>query len=669
MPIKYIPFYPEPIEGQALLNNFTRARRALSYRDNDKPAQRILRGMPLYEVDKVEQVGDNAQGNMLIRGECLSACAYLKEQGIKVDLVYIDPPFASGANYAKNVYLRRNPKVAQAITQAEQELDNEALRAFEETMYGDIWTKEAYLNWMYENLVAIKSVMSATASIYVHLDWHIGHYVKVLMDEVFGEGNFRNEIIVRRTKKNIRETERVRALNIATDSIYFYAMGDDVSILPPSRESIRDERWHSFDAPNWSGNRPNLVYELFGKMPPQSRCWLRPKSGADDLVDQGRLRPNPKTGKPEYLIDATDTMICDSLWDDIAAYSFQNDYSTEKNPDLLQRIIEASSNAGMVVADFFGGSGVTARVAHDQGRTFIHTDVGINSIQTARDRLKIAGASFDILEVRDGVALFRNPAQTMDKLASLIPGLGRSDEIDSFWAGAIQDGKKGLTPVYLPNLLDHREKLLDIPQVNRIVNGQIPGLPDSVRHVIVYYVDIEDEKAARDFIREYGSPLIDVELRDLKTVLHEIVIEDEVEFSLSDADDAHKVEITRFHSDRLAQKIEAHNQKLQLNAGKKKARQQKLEEAGRDDQESTATFTPIEISETGLELIEFISLDCTAAEGAWHSDAEIKIDKKGYVTRDGVKTKEFWDGTITATKRPLRLKVRNIAGDETVQKF
>ncbi|GIV67050.1 MAG: hypothetical protein KatS3mg047_1443 [Bellilinea sp.] len=79
----------------------------------------------------------------------------------------------------------------------------------------------------------------------------------------------------------------------------------------------------------------------------------------------------------------------------------------------------------MIVADFFGGSGVTAKVAHDLGRRFIHVDVGINSIQTTRDRLIAAGASFDILEVRDGVALFRNPAQTMEKLASLIPSLGK----------------------------------------------------------------------------------------------------------------------------------------------------------------------------------------------------------------------------------------------------
>ena len=191
MAIRYIPFYPEPIEGQAVLNNF---KRTLRYHGTDKLQDDLRRGMPLYELEKKEEVGTPGD-NLVIRGECISACAYLREQGKKVDLVYIDPPFASGAYYAKQVYIRRNPKLASEIKAAEQELEDEELRSFEEKMYGDVWDKEKYLNWMYENLTAIKSVMSENASIYVHLDWHIGHYVKVLMDEIFGEDNFVNEII------------------------------------------------------------------------------------------------------------------------------------------------------------------------------------------------------------------------------------------------------------------------------------------------------------------------------------------------------------------------------------------------------------------------------------------------------------------------------------------
>ena len=120
MPIKYIPFIPEPVEGQAVLANFNRV---LKYRGADDVSRTIRRGMPYYELEKRETVGENPDVNMVIRGECVSACAYLKDNGIQVDLVYIDPPFASGADYAKKVYLRRNPKVAEAIVRAEDDLD------------------------------------------------------------------------------------------------------------------------------------------------------------------------------------------------------------------------------------------------------------------------------------------------------------------------------------------------------------------------------------------------------------------------------------------------------------------------------------------------------------------------------------------------------------------
>ena len=136
MPIKYIPFIPEPVEGQAVLGNFNRI---LRYKGADELSMTLQRGMPLYEMEKQETVGENTDGNMVIRGECVSACAYLKEQGVQVDLVYIDPPFASGADYAKKVYIRRNPKVAEAIAtlkamgrkefiKTTESLDREALK-------------------------------------------------------------------------------------------------------------------------------------------------------------------------------------------------------------------------------------------------------------------------------------------------------------------------------------------------------------------------------------------------------------------------------------------------------------------------------------------------------------------------------------------------------------
>lgn len=245
MPIKYVPFIPEPIDGQAVLSNF---KRALKYKGADDAKMTLQRGMPLYEMETRETVGANPDGNMVIRGECVSACAYLRDRGVQVDLVYIDPPFASGADYAKQVYIRRNPKLAEAVAQAERSLDMEDLKSFEEKMYGDVWDKEKYLNWMYENLMAIKSVMSETASIYVHLDWHIGHYVKILMDEIFGEDNFQAEIVWKRMTPSGFKGKY--GIGHSHDSIYWYSRQDDYvynPIMIPYSQSYLDERFGKVD--------------------------------------------------------------------------------------------------------------------------------------------------------------------------------------------------------------------------------------------------------------------------------------------------------------------------------------------------------------------------------------------------------------------------------------
>ena len=657
MPIKYVPFIPEPIEGQAVLGNFNRV---LRYQGADEVSMTIQRGMPLYEVEKQETVGENKDGNMVIRGECISACAYLKEQGVKIDLVYIDPPFASGADYAKQVYIRRNPKAAKAIEQAEQELDIEDLKSFEEKMYGDIWDKEKYLSWMYENLMAIKSVMSETASIYVHLDYHIGHYVKILLDEIFGEDNFRNEIIWKRATAH----SDAQFYGNNFDCIYFYtkAQGeytfntvyqpyDEAYISRFSRQDPDGRRWDSGNLTAKGLQGGGYDYEYRGCR----SLWRMPLETMKRLDAEGRIHITKNGGlRSKVYLDELPGMPAQAMWTDINAVNSQAnekaDYATQKPEALLERIINASSNPGMVVADFFGGSGVTAAVANKLGRRFIHCDIGLNSIQTARDRLKADGAEFDILEIKDGVQLFRNPVQTMDKIKSLIPGLRNEDSLDSFWEGAIMDSKLGTIPVYVPNLMDSSTKLLDTVLINRIIHQAIPDLDSSIKKVIVYYIDITSEKEIRKFIAADDSTAVEIELRDLKAVLDEVIIGDEAEFHVEEVPEGmfpgFQVSIDRFISDRVLSKIMEYNQKSMLNTKK--------------------AFTPIQISEEGLETIEFLSLDCTAAEGEWHSDSELKIDKNGFVIRNGEKTKTFWDGTIRSDKKPFRLKIRNICGDETV---
>ena len=670
MAIKYIPYFPNTLEGQAVLDNFVRTKRILRYRDNDRVEERIQQGMPLYETELQERVGRNQNGNLVLRGECLSACAYLKDKGITVDLVYIDPPFASGADYAKKVYLRRNPKVAEAIRQAESELDIEELRSFEEKMYGDIWNKESYLNWMYENLMAIKSVMSDTASIYVHLDYHIGHYVKILMDEVFGEDNFRNEIV---WKRSTAHNDSTGYANLH-DCIFYYSKSSDlyfdIPMVPYTQEYI--ERYYNKTDEN---GRKYLDRDLSAKglkgsgysysWNGKEGYWRCPISTMQKMEKEGRLYYT-SNGTPRYkqYLDEMEGVPAQDLWTDIYAVNSQADervdYATQKPEALLERIINASSNKGMVVADFFGGSGVTAAVANRLGRKFIHTDININSIQTTRDRLLAAKAEFDVMEIKDGVSLYRNPVQTMERLKKLIPGLRNEDALDKFWEGSIVDTKFGMTPVYLPNLMDGSTRVLDKPLMNRIIREAMPDLPDNTKRVIVYYIDIDNREEIERFIREQGNPLVTIELRDLKQVLDNVVVEDLAEWEVSEESNGlfngWKVEIKQFQSDRVRQKIYEINQKNQIQVLQQKAK-------GKEK-----TFTPILVSDEGLETIEWISLDCTAAEKdvPWHSDSEIKIDKVGYVIKNGTKTTEYWDACIRCDHQPLRMKIRNICGDETV---
>ena len=512
--------------------------------------------------------------------------------------------------------------------------------------------------------------MSESASIYVHLDWHMLHYVKILMDEIFGEDNFINEIIWRR-KQSVSWASK--QFGITNDTILWYGYNADEYIFNPEY-SIDDENTKNYlekrfvyDDNDGRGKymksplvnslyRPNLKYVFHGVNPPENG-WLYKKERLEEWYQNNELvmpsDPNMRIYRKIYASTYQGQPI-QNIWLDIpivnpmAKERADVDYATQKPEALLERIVRTSSNDNMVVADFFGGSGVTAAVANKLGRRFIHADIGLNSIQITRDRLVSDGAEFDVLEIKDGVQLYRNPVQTMDKIKSLIPGLKNEDSLDYFWEGAISDSKLGTIPVYVPNLMDSASKLLDKVTMNRIIHQAIPELDNDIKKVIVYYIDITDEVEIMNFIKEDDSTTVEIELRDLKSILDDVVIGDYAEFHAEEIAGGYAVAIDKFMSDRVLSKITEFNQKAFLNSSAKKP------------------YKSIEISEEGLELIEFLSLDCTATGGEWHSDSEIKIDKNGYVIVDGNKTKEFWDGYIRSTKKPLRLKIRNICGDETV---
>lgn len=667
MAVKYIPFIPNVIHGQAVLDNFVRTQRILRYHGDGEVLTSLQRGMPYFEAEVQETVGKNKLDNLLMRGECVSACAYLKEKGVQVDLVYIDPPFASGADYSKKVFLRRNPKVAEAITKAERQLDVEEMKSFEEKMYGDVWKKEDYLNWMYQNLCAIKSIMSDTASIYVHLDWHIVHYVKILMDEIFGEDNFINDITWKRQTSSGFKGKNAMGKN--HDNILVYSNSDDfvynTEYIPYSDEYIEQRFTHTEIV---DGKERRFKDAFLGTATSQETI--------DKLLSENKIYYTETGGmRLKVYLDEAPGIPLDDIWTDISAVNSQADeridYATQKPEALLERIIKASSNEGMLVADFFGGGGVTAAVANRLGRRFIHNDIGINSIQTTRDRLVATGASFTHLEIKDGVNLFRNPQQTNDKLMELT-GISKEAFANDFWSGCITDSKLGMIPVHLPNFLPGKRPMVDEAFLNVLVHEQMAAVPDGVKKVVIYYIDTTDKDVRDEFIHKHNIfTEIDIDFQDLKPILDNVVVEDIVDCSLSEAkleEDVFpvwQVTINSFVSDRVLKNIHEENEKRYQQYLKKLEKQDITEESKKPK------FVKIEVSDEGLECIEWLSLDCQSSEKSapWHSDVEVKIDAAGYVIRNGKKTSQLWDGTISTddnANMPLRLKIRNICGDETV---
>jgi adenine-specific DNA-methyltransferase len=661
MPIKYIPYNVSTVRGQAILGEGSIQRfHKLKYQNQTSKESIVSRGIPFFETDVIEKVyskipllrgGNEVDGvdlqNFVIQGDCLNAIAYCKNQGIKIDLVYIDPPFASNANYSKTIHLRKNPKIAQLIEQEESKIktkaeeggiiDNSDLQSFEETMYGDIWQKEDYLNWIYERLLAIRDVMSDTASIYVHLDWHIGHYVKILMDEIFGEEMFRREIIWNRKNPSGGKAAANNYIHVH-DTIFFYTKGEEDVF--------------------------NKEYENY------SDKYIEQRFLQED--EKGRFRIQGKDSRKQYLNESKGLAVT-SVWEipDVNVMALERlDYSTQKPEALLERIIKASSNEGMVVADFFGGSGVTAKVAHDLGRKFITSDVNINSIQTIRDRLMNAGASFSVLKVRDGVDLYRNPIQTMNKLASLLPNLNKEHSYAprDFWFGSMPDDKGNSCPVWVPDLKGTQRLFTESVMTSVVMNT-----PDEISKVIIYYVAIDDMKTIDKIIKNHdrrnydsGKP-IEYEFRALSDILDDVIVDDTVEYQIEKIDTGFEIEIQSFYSDTLAKRIDEYNQKK----SRIKKNGEELFENNSEQIEatpkSTKKFVPIELSATGLELIEMIETGIMDKD-IWKAEQTLKINKYGYVENNGVKTKTFWNGKMIVKNSPKFLKVRNIAGDEVILK-
>ena len=363
----------------------------------------ILANTLAVPLQPVRTFGSNGEwSNMLIFGDNLQVMKSLLEMkkagklcnadgtpGAR--LIYIDPPFATKQEFR----------------------GSQDQKAYQDKIAG-----AQFLEFLRKRLVFLRELLSADGSIYIHLDYRKKHYVKIIMDEIFIENNFRNEIAANRIKKNVRERERVKKLNEEFDTILFYSRNNSLLILPPTRKDIKPDRWHAFDA---AGFRTGMDYEIFGFKPAPSRhwhwskekafiakknyeVWEREFSQKETLGEywirtEGKfqfVRANLNTGKPEYFIPASEESLCNNLWNDISGYSFSYNYPTEKNEALLERIIRMASNDGDIVLDSFAGSGTTLAVAEKLGRRWIGVDCGKLAIYTMQKRLLNISDSKDL---------------------------------------------------------------------------------------------------------------------------------------------------------------------------------------------------------------------------------------------------------------------------------
>jgi adenine specific DNA methylase Mod len=267
----------------------------------------------------------------------------------KVDLIYIDPPFDSKADYRTKITLPGNEITQKPTT-------------FEQFGYSDLWQKGtvSYLEYMYPRLLLMRELLSDKGSIYVHIDWHVGHYIKILLDDIFGKENFVNEIV---WDKGFRGTESKIIYQHAHDIIFFYSKNKKYGyIWNQDYQPYKDKSMGRYNKIDENGKYYALIK----------------RTRTDGSVYYGKTYPKDEGKRINDVISHIATMA--------STNSERLNYDTQKPESLLEIFIKTSSNEGDLVCDFFGGSGTTAAVAERLGRRWITTDIGKPSNLVMRKR-------------------------------------------------------------------------------------------------------------------------------------------------------------------------------------------------------------------------------------------------------------------------------------------
>lgn len=369
--------------------------------------KRPFNGGTFYPAQLKETYG-NANGggwlNKIFWGDNLQVMGHLlKEYRGKIDLIYIDPPFDSKADYKMKIKLKGNEVLN----------DN---NAFESKQYGDIWTNDEYLQFMYERLKVMWELLSDTGSIILHCDWRKSAHLRCILDEVFGISNFRNEIIWENQGSWI---ESDRYFPRRHNSLFFYSKTDNYKFNPLNDDDIsvgvNYNRWYDYIIDN----------RIFGKNAPTHDARFKPY--LEKFIKEHGRKPKDN----DIIVEFKGSLI-GSVWyiKVVDPKSPENEnYPTQKPEKLIYRFINSLTNPGDIVFDCFMGSGTTQAVAMKLGRRFIGADINLGSIQTTTKRLlniqkELKGNSetkgkyytgFEVYNVNN-YDFFRNPVEARDLL-------------------------------------------------------------------------------------------------------------------------------------------------------------------------------------------------------------------------------------------------------------
>lgn len=363
--------------------------RAENTQDTKKQAQ-----LTLFDFDdRGRQIG--GWTNKLIWGDNKLILSSLKsgvlreeiEKAGGLKLIYIDPPFDVGADFSMKVEI------------GDDELTKKP-NVLEELAYRDTWGKgaDSFIAMIYERLSLMKDLLATDGSIYVHCDWRVNSYMRLILDEVFGKDNFRNEIIWTFGGKGLTNVKTNFARNY--NSILFYTKSDNPYI------NLKD------------GKISDSVIQRFGKYLDNGKIYFKTLRQSGEKLELEKTtqsfikkyKRNPKDG--DVARDYSDGSFIKDIWSDIPiirqnkAYDEFIGYPTQKPEKLLERIIKASTSEGDLVADFFCGSGTTLAVAEKLGRKWIGSDLGKFAIHTTRKRMinvqremKKSGKNFHAFEI------------------------------------------------------------------------------------------------------------------------------------------------------------------------------------------------------------------------------------------------------------------------------